>query len=153
MRGLLKAVGVAATDSALGLGPRAKRAHGQASPKAREARQQMLAGRYRQARSQAMQALQMAAPAVDELSGKAKLPPPVRHQFVERASVSRDAVQRAIRAVRNTGNTAGLPHFERAAALLGEVAQPAGGARPPARTMGQAAAELDQGIGARWPAL
>ena len=93
----------------------------------------------------------MAGPAIEELSGLSSLPPKVQAQFTEQANVSRDAVERAIQASRNTGNTAGLPHFEQAASLLGQAAQPAGGRN--ARTMGQAGAELDHGIGARWPSL
>lgn len=153
VRGLTKAIGVALTERTLGLSPRAARAHGQASPQARQAHRELNAGRQRLARSQAMQALRMAAPAVDELSGKASLPPSVRQQFAEQAAVCRDAVARAIAAVRNTGNSAGLSHFEQASSLLGEVARPSGSGRPPARSMGQAAAELDRGIGTRWPEL
>jgi hypothetical protein len=120
---------------------------------AREARQQMISGRYRPARAQAMQAIRAASPAIEEISAKPGLPAPVQAQFSEQAAVSRDAVARAIEAVRSTGNVAGMPHFEQAASLLGAAAQPAGGGRPPARTMAQAAAELDRAIGARWPQL
>jgi len=153
VRGLVDAVGAAVRDP--GLSAESKRAHDGAFPKVRSARQSLNGGNHRAAEDEAGEAKRLLAPAVDELSGKAKVPDAVLKLLVAQADESTQSVAGAMQALKATGNTTGIDGYERAAAAFADAAvgARAGHVRRALRGLVEGSGQLERGIIARWPSL